>query len=304
MTAAEAGTPAPPGVVLSEFAPAKVNLFLHLRGRRADGYHLLESLAVFPRLGDRLWAEPAEGLSLAIDGPFGSSLAADADNLVLKAALRLSDARAPGRGAALRLEKTLPVASGIGGGSADAAAALRLLGRLWGVAPPAELALALGADVPVCLRASAQMMGGIGERLAPGPRMPSAAIVLVNPLVGVPTGAVFAGLTRRDCPPAPPPPAAGFAAFQPLVDWLAACRNDLTEAAIACCPPVSEVLEALAPAPLARMSGSGATCFGLFPNLAEAEALADRIRQARPGWWTQAALLPANAPRPLSSPDR
>ncbi len=278
--------------VAHELAPAKVNLFLHVRGRRADGYHLLESLAVFPTLGDRLWAEPARGLSLSMAGPFGDMLPADGDNLVLRAAAALG----PGRGAALRLEKTLPVASGIGGGSADAAAALRLLARLWGVAVPEGLALSLGADVPVCVVSRARMMGGVGEVLTPAPAMPAAGILLVNPMVSVSTLQVFGRLARREGPPATPPPVGGFAGLPDLVAWLGAQRNDLQEAAMGLCPPIGEVLEALSGAPLARMSGSGATCFALYPSAAEAEAAALPLRRARPGWWVAAAALPAHPP--------
>ncbi len=290
MTAADALGAREAGADLaSEFAPAKLNLFLHLRGRRPDGYHLLESLVVFPGLGDRLWAEPATGLSLSVTGPFGDGLPADGDNLVLRAAARLS----AGQGAALRLEKCLPVASGIGGGSADAAAALRLLARLWGVALPEGCALALGADVPVCVASRAQWMEGVGERLSPAPRMPACWVVLANPMVGVETRAVFAALERRDCPPAPPPPAGGFESVASLVGWLAETRNDMQAAAIRLCPPIAEVLEALAPAPLVRMSGSGATCFALHETEATALDAAQRLRSARPGWWVAAAPLPA-----------
>lgn len=276
--------------VASEFAPAKVNLWLHVRGRRADGYHLLDSLAVFPAVGDRLWAEPARGLSLAVEGPFGDSLPADGENLVLRAAGGL----AGGRGAALRLVKVLPVASGIGGGSADAAAALRLMSRLWNVRVPEDLALSLGADVPVCLAARPALMSGIGERLGPAPRMPGAGMVLVNPLVGLSTAAVFGALDRRDNPPGPAAPDAGFQSFGDLIDWLRTCRNDLEAPAVAHCPPIRGVLEALSAAPLARMSGSGATCFALTETEAEAMALADDVRRAEPGWWVAAASVPAS----------
>lgn len=274
----------------AEFAPAKVNLFLHVTGRRPDGYHLLESLAVFPAVGDRLEAEAGPGLSLALAGPFGDCLPADGDNLVLRAAAALARAHGLAGGAALRLEKRLPVASGIGGGSADAAAALRLLARLWRVAVPEGLGLALGADVPVCLVSEPRMMRGIGERLGPAPRLPGLWMVLANPGVAVPTAAVFARLARRDTAPAPAPPAE-FSGLAALADWLAACRNDLEEPATACCPAIAEVLAALRPAPLVRMSGSGATCFALHPGRACAEAAAARIARARPGWWVAAAPL-------------
>ena len=186
---------------LAEPAPAKVNLYLHLCGRRADGYHLLDSLAVFPAIGDRLSATPGQGLSLQIGGPFGGGLTADPDNLVLRAARALAEAHGLAPVAALRLEKHLPVASGIGGGSSDAAAALRLLSRLWGVAIPDGLAVRLGADVPVCLGApESRLMAGIGEQLSPAPPMPGFWMVLVNPDVAVATGAVFAAVEQGKNP--------------------------------------------------------------------------------------------------------
>jgi len=288
MTAAERRTER------EERAPAKVNLFLHLCGRRTDGYHLLDSLAVFPALGDRLLAEPASGLSLALAGPFGAALGSNADNLVLRAAAGL--ARGTGCGAALRLEKWLPVASGIGGGSADAAAALRLLSRLWGRAVPRGLALSLGADVPVCLAGRSARMQGIGEVLSPAPPLPDFWMVLANPMQAVATARVFAALTCREAPPGPPLPAAGFADFAALTGWLAATRNDLQTPAIACCPPIGRVLEAPSDAPLTRMSGSGATCFALWPDAAGAVAQAEALRRAEPGWWVAAAPVMSGAP--------
>jgi len=292
MTAAE---PAP-----TEAAPAKVNLYLHLRGRRADGYHLLDSLAVFPAIGDRLSVAPGPGLSLEIDGPFGAGLTAEPDNLVLRAARALAGAHGLAPDAALRLEKHLPLASGIGGGSSDAAAALRLLSRLWGVAIPDGLALSLGADVPVCLGApEPRCMAGIGEQLSPAPPMPEFWIVLVNPGAAVATGAVFAAVDGRDNLPGPPssswpPPLTDFAA---LTGWLARQRNDLQAAAVSICPAIAEVLAALGAAPLARMSGSGATCFALHGREADAEAQAERLRRSRPDWWVVAAPVAPAMPR-------
>jgi 4-diphosphocytidyl-2-C-methyl-D-erythritol kinase len=275
---------------LTELAPAKVNLYLHLRGRRADGYHLLDSLAVFPAIGDRLTAAAGQGLSLQIGGPYGANLAADPDNLVLRAARALAKAHGLEPNAALRLEKHLPVSSGIGGGSSDAAAALRLLSRYWGVTVPDGLALSLGADVPVCLAApQPRLMAGIGEHLRPAPPIPDFWIVLANPGVAVATGAVFAAVTQRDNPPAPPmPPLTDFAA---LTNWLARQRNDLQPAAISACPAIAKVLAALSDAPLARMSGSGATCFALHGREAGAAAQADRLRRAQPDWWVIAAAV-------------
>lgn len=270
-----------------EIAFAKVNLALHVTGRRADGYHLLDSLVVFPRIGDRLEAEPARGLSLSLAGPQASGLGAGADNLVLRAALLL---RPPGQGAALRLTKALPVAAGIGGGSADAAAALRLLGRLWGVGPPDRAAvLSLGADVPVCFASQPARMRGIGDDLAPV-ALPQFWVVLANPGVRVATSAVFEGLARRDNPPMSPPPR--FADAAGLFAWLGAQRNDLEPPARALVPAIGAALAVLAAQPgcgLARMSGSGATCFGLFASEAPAVEAAAAIRRAEPMWWVAAA---------------
>ena len=268
---------------IAAFAPAKVNLYLHVTGRRADGYHLLDSLAVFPHVGDHVEVEAADALSLQLGGPFGAALRSEADNLLLKAARAL----APGRGARLRLEKNLPVASGIGGGSADAAAALRALCELWEIkaADLPGLALQLGADVPVCLASRPARMQGIGEFLAPAPLLPTFGMVLVNPGVAVPTPAVFkartGGFTPAPALPAMWPDAAAMAADLRL------CGNDLQAAAISIQPVIAEALAALAALPgalLARMSGSGATCFALFNSPAGAEAAAATLAQ-RSGWW-------------------
>lgn len=273
--------------LLAEVARAKVNLALHVVGRRADGYHLLDSLVVFPEVGDRLVVAPADSLSLAVDGPFAAGLG-DA-NLVLDAARML----APGRGAALRLEKRLPVAAGIGGGSADAAAAVRLLVRHWDLpAPEPGALLALGADVPVCHAGRACRMQGIGEVVVPL-AVPGFWIVLANPGVPVETRAVFAALDRRDNPVMAALPDFGDAAT--LFGWLRAQRNDLEAPAMAAAPAVGAVLSALRAQPgcaLARMSGSGATCFGLFEAAPPAEAAARALgREA--GWWVAAAPVAA-----------
>jgi 4-diphosphocytidyl-2-C-methyl-D-erythritol kinase len=271
---------------VAELAPAKVNLALHVTGRRPDGLHRLDSLVVFPRLGDLVEAEPAATLSLAIAGPFARELSAGPDNLVLRAALLLD----PPGGAALRLTKSLPVASGIGGGSADAAATLRLLARLWGVPlPRPDAVLRLGADLPACLAGQACRMSGVGERLEPL-ALPAFWIVLANPGVPLATAAVFAGLASRANPPLPAPP--HFTAAGALFDWLAAQRNDLEPPAFAAAPVIAETLAALAAQPgcrVARMSGSGATCFGLFAAEASALAAADALRRGSPEWWVAAA---------------
>lgn len=276
---------------LVEAAPAKVNLFLHVIGRRADGYHLLDSLAVFAAAGDMLRAEPADRLSLEVEGPFAASLDGESDNLVLRAARALVPA---GAGARLVLTKNLPVASGIGGGSADAAATLRLLCRLWRLAPSAEelagVAVGLGADVPVCLARHASRMGGIGERLEPAPILPPCGIVLANPGISVPTADVFwAGRGEWSVPadlPAAWPDVAAMAAD------LRSLRNDLEHPALSLQPVIGDVLAAVAGLPgcrLARMSGSGATCFGLFDVPEAAESAADRLRM--PGWWCWGGAL-------------
>ena len=279
---------APGGAPSSEFAPAKVNLFLHVTGRRADGYHLLDSLVIFPAVGDRLEARPAAELSLALQGPFAAALAAEPDNLVLRAARGLAEAHGLAPEAALTLEKNLPPASGIGGGSSDAAAALRVLDRLWGVTVPDGLGIALGADVPVCLTApEPRRMSGVGEQLAPPPALPGFWMVLANPGATVSTAAAFAGRARGTSAPAPPlPPLRDFDA---LIAWLRPLANDLEAPARSLCPLIAEVLAALGDAPLARMSGSGATCFALHADEAGARAQAERLRNARPDWWIAAA---------------
>lgn len=275
----------------AELAPAKVNLALHVTGRRGDGYHLLDSLVAFAGIGDRVEAEPAAGLSLAIDGPFARELGAGPDNLVLRAALLLRDGG--GDGAALRLTKSLPVASGIGGGSADAAATLRLLARLWDrPLPPPPVLAGLGADVPACVRGRACRMRGIGEALEPV-ALPPFWLVLVNPGVPVATPTVFAALARRDNPPMQEPVA--FADADALAGWLACQRNDLEAAATAIAPEIGGVLAALAATPgcrLARMSGSGATCFGFFVDAGPALAAAQILRLGQPAWWVAAAPVP------------
>jgi 4-diphosphocytidyl-2-C-methyl-D-erythritol kinase len=269
-----------------EFARAKVNLHLHITGRRADGYHLLDSFAVFPDIGDRLEAASADQLSLVIAGPFGECLSAGPDNLVLRAA----EALGPGRGAALRLVKNLPVASGIGGGSADAAAALRALNQLWrcGLEERAleRIGADLGADVPVCVRSRPTLMRGVGDELDEGPEVGQLALVLVNPRVAASTPEVFRHRSGPFSEQAAPPPAERAS----LIEWLVRQRNDLELPAIALHPEIGDVLATLRPhVRLARMSGSGATCFGICATRAEADAVAEAIRAARPEWWVTAA---------------
>ncbi len=274
--------------MMAEPAPAKINLFLHVTGRRADGYHLLDSLAVFTALGDRVTAEPASDLSLHLEGPFGGALTAEPDNLVLRAARALAAEAGVPALARLTLHKNLPVASGIGGGSADAAAAFRALCRLWNISPDRSvlhrLALALGADVPVCLASVPARMGGIGGDLSPAPRLPDCGIVLVNPGVAVSTPDVFRARRGGFSPMADLPAAWGDAAT--MASDLRRLTNDLAEPAIGLQPVIADVLsalEGLSGCLLARMSGSGATCFGLFASAEAAERAATAITQA--AWW-------------------
>lgn len=273
--------------VPQEAAPAKVNLYLHVLGRRPDGYHVLDSLAVFAGAGDVLRAESADGLSLEVCGPFAAGLAAEADNLVLRAARALAGHVGTVPRARLVLDKRLPVASGIGGGSADAAAALRLLRRLWGVrvedAALRALAAGLGADVPVCVEARPARMGGVGDVLDPAPRLPPCGMVLVNPGVGVSTPAVFRARTGPFSAAAGLPE--GWESAGAMASDLARLSNDLEAPAMALCPAVADVLAWLRSRPgclLARMSGSGATCFGLFADRA---AAARGAQGTPPGWW-------------------
>ena len=288
-------------MAVTAFAPAKVNLYLHVTGRRDDGNHLLESLVAFVDIGDRLTAEPAASLSLTVDGPEAADLVAIGDdNLVLRAARLLAERAGITAGAALRLDKHLPVAAGIGGGSSDAAAVLLALKRLWRLSLADEalcaLGASLGADVPACLYGRAVWVGGIGERLEPAGPLPDAGVLLVNPRKALPTAAVFAarrgqfGDVGRFAPM--PGDASGLARA------LAPRRNDLTEAAIGLVPEIAAVLALLGRLPgslLARMSGSGATCFALFADRAAAEEARALVAAAEPRWWSAAGGLVSGA---------
>lgn len=274
--------------VLRETAYAKLNLALHVRERMADGYHRLETLFAFCIDGDVLEAEPADDLSLTIDGPFGEGLEIDG-NLVLRAADALRTHFGIERGARLRLTKNLPVASGIGGGSADAAAALRLLGRLWDVAiedvQASGIASELGADVPVCLISRTCAGSGRGDVLeeVSAPALSGKPVLLVNPRVAVSTPAIFGRWNGRDGGP--------LTLAEPVTPdprW----SNDLTAPATAMAPEIGEVLAWLGEqdgAEFVRMSGSGATCFALFANVAARDAAVAMLAQNQPGWW----LLPS-----------
>jgi 4-diphosphocytidyl-2-C-methyl-D-erythritol kinase len=282
---------------VDELAPAKVNLDLCVLTRRSDGYHDLDSVVVFVELADRLIFEPGDGLRLEIAGPFASALADEPRNLVLGAAALLAERAAREAGVLITLEKHIPVAAGLGGGSADAAATLRGLNRLWDLGLDGgelqPLALRLGADVPVCLESRPARIRGIGERLEPLSGVFALPLLLVNPGVPVPTAAVFAGLGGRFAAPPPGPPPV-FLDTGHLLGWLRARANHLEAPARGLAPAIGHALAALRAQPgcaLARMSGSGATCFGLFEEpfaLHRAEAA---IRAREPGWWLQATRI-------------
>lgn len=279
-------------------APAKVNLYLHVLGRRGDGRHAVDTLIAFADVADSVRVRPARGLSLEITGPFAPALRGPVHcNLVLRAARALADAADVSRGAAIVLDKRLPVAAGLGSGSADAAAALRALTRLWRIdrrtAALRPLAARLGTDVPACLVGGAMRASGAGERLHPLPPLPRPLpLVLANPGSALPTGEVFAGLRPPFSAPAPWPAGRGDAAA--LVRELARRRNDLEAPARRLAPAVGCVLEALAATPrclLARMSGSGATCFAIYPTAARARAAARLLRRRHVEWWVRTAVL-------------
>lgn len=279
--------------MVTEAAPAKLNLYLQLVGRRDDGYHLLDSLVAFTEYGDSVSVAAATGFTLTIDGPFAAALADTGDdNIVLRAARGLAQMAGVAGGAAIRLTKRLPVASGIGGGSTDAAATLRALTRLWGLTLSAgqlsALALSLGADVPVCLAARPALMGGIGETLAPVAPLPPVWVVLVNPGIALATPAVFKARHGAFTSAPAPWPSSALADADALATALAARHNDLTAPAVGLAPVIAEVLAELAAQPgclLARMSGSGATSFALFATGPEAEAAASHLGHHHPDWW-------------------
>jgi 4-diphosphocytidyl-2-C-methyl-D-erythritol kinase len=275
---------------VEELAAAKINLDLWVVGRRADGYHELDSLVMFAPPCDRLRFRAGGELTLEVTGPFAAALADEPDNLVLRAARRLAARVGRAPEARITLDKRIPVAAGLGGGSADAAATLRGLNRLWrlglSAADLAPLAAGLGADVPVCLASRPTRMRGVGDRLEPIDGLPELALLLVNPRQPVATAAVFAGLAGSFGPPpelGPPPGERGL-----LLEWLRARANHLEAPARRLLPAIGEVLEALASQPgcaLARMSGSGATCLGLFDEEGALAPAAAALAGAHPQWW-------------------
>ncbi len=262
-------------------ARAKVNLTLHVTGQREDGYHLLDSLVCFADVADTVRVTQSDRLSLMVDGPLAAGVPTDARNLVLKAA-HLFECE---KGAEINLSKHLPHAAGIGGGSADAAATLLALAELWDIALPDDV-LSLGADVPVCLSPMALRMQGVGEKLSIIPPLPELPAVLVNPRVAVETPPVFNALKYKKNPPMEAVPE--FSDVHSLATWCSNQRNDLQEPAIGIAPLIQEVLDALDPALFARMSGSGATCFGLCETKDQAQELARDIEAKHPDWWVVA----------------
>lgn len=284
-------------VLRKTIAPAKINLTLHVTGQRDDGYHLLDSLVVFTDAGDQISAKSGNDMALTVSGPFAEGVPTDDSNLILRAAHLLRRKRGVIQGAHITVEKHLPHAAGVGGGSADAAATLKLLAELWQVdplPPTAPEVLALGADVPVCIAGPGPTrMTGIGEGLTPIPQLPDCALVLVNPRVAVSTQAAFRGLaSKTNAGMDAVPDSLDFKAF---ATWLAAQRNDLQAPAMAIAAEVSTAIDRLRRIPAvahAGMSGSGATCYGLVRNMADARHVARVIQVAEMGWWvTPAAIL-------------
>jgi len=280
--------------LVEELAPAKINLFLHVLGRRADGYHDLETLFAFVDFGDRLTVETAAGWQLTLDGPFAAPLVAEDDNLVMRAGRAFMACIAKPFAAHVRLHKAIPVAAGLGGGSADAAAMLRALNRLAPEPLPltalTRIAADLGADVPACIECRPRIGHGTGTRLDTPLSLPPARVLLANPRVPLATAAVFRRLRAETLPPAPQPDGDGWT----LAALAARGRNDLEPEALALAPAIKSGYATLRNLPglqLARLSGSGPTLFALFPSDAPVEALAGEVRRSHPDWWLQPCSL-------------
>jgi len=272
-------------MTVEAFAPAKINLTLHVTGQRDDGYHLLDSLVVFAEIGDRIWLTPGDVLSLDISGEFAAGVPTDNRNLIWRAA------EGVGWSGQVALEKNLPHGAGIGGGSSDAATVLKSLAAQ-GFPAADGFSLSLGADVPVCMSALASRMRGIGEQVTPV-ALPKLPALLVNPGVQVPTGAVFSTMETRDNPPMPSI-IPDFSTPQDCAIWLSEQRNDLQVPAIGAAPQIKQVLSALDSTRdvlLTRMSGSGATCFALYPTLKAAHFAAYEIADGYADWWSYATEL-------------
>jgi 4-diphosphocytidyl-2-C-methyl-D-erythritol kinase len=281
-------------MMIEEFAPAKVNLTLHVTGQRQDGFHLLDSLVMFASVGDRLAFKPAGTLSITVDGPESSAVPIDGNS-----ALSVAHLLDPQRGAHISLTKNLPVTSGIGGGTADAAAAYRGLSKLWALPEPTPTAQTfahvakLGADVPICLFSRTVRMSGVGEKVEFLPELPKLDAVLINPRTEVFTPAVFEKIAPKDNSSMGNVPRR-FENQAAFISWLGPHRNDMQRTAISIAPVISEVLSEISMAAscqLARMSGSGATCFGLFPDAHAAQRAASKISMRHPDWWVQPCTL-------------
>jgi 4-diphosphocytidyl-2-C-methyl-D-erythritol kinase len=286
----------------STLAPAKINLTLRIFGRRADGFHELESLVAFAPFGDRLTLWPDGSFDLKVSGPMAAGAGPLADNLVLRAARALAERIEGLRLGRFALFKRLPSGAGLGGGSADAAAALRLIAKANGLGLDDrrihEAARATGADIPVCLDPRPRVMRGIGEILSAPLVLPKLGILIVHPGLALPTGPVFKALGLAPGEQYAKAPSSSPSSEAPnrdaLLTWLASERNDLERAAISIAPQIADVLGAiagLAGCRLARMSGSGSACFGLFDSARAATAAAKRLVAARPSWWVRAGLL-------------
>lgn len=279
-------------------APAKINLFLHVTGRRADGYHLLQSVVIFADAGDTLEFKRHDSLFIDVTGPFAGEVSDPRSNLVYKSALALAHEYKREPTGQILLEKNLPVASGMGGGSSDAATTLRGLARLWGLPDERDrlykLGATLGADVPACLVRRPVWMEGIGEKMMRMPDMPDMHLVLVTPPVPTPTPEVFKNFSARTGGRYSPP-IQFMGRKKTMLEWIADLklyRNDLTDAAIDVTPEIRTALGAIAATPnchIARLSGSGATCFGIYDSPAAAQAAVNKLRQEHPHWWVKAA---------------
>lgn len=288
-------------------APAKLNLYLHVTGRREDGYHLVDTLIAFCDFGDRLTVSPSDTISLTASGPFADDLPAPEENLIFRALQKMqAAARDSGRidGASISLEKSIPLASGVGGGSTDAAAAMLAVNKLWAARGGTlfsdqeldDIARELGSDMPVSLYRRPAFASGVGHELIAGPILPKAGVLLVNPGVKLSTPSVF-GAREGGFTPDTADPAVSIPSVSALAAYLADRENDLMEAALRLCPAIEDVLAAIAATPgclMSRMSGSGATCFGLFETRADAEEAARHIDS--PYWWVQPTELSIPAP--------
>jgi len=277
-------------------APAKINLFLHITGKREDGYHLLQSLMIFVDVGDELHFSPHDGMFIDVEGPFSTELQDPHKNLVYKAAQALAEEYKIKPAASIRLKKNLPVASGMGGGSTDAATALIGLVKLWALpeetARLQKIAQKLGADVPACLMRKPVWAEGIGEKMTRLPDMPGMHFVLLNPLTPTPTPDVFRQFRSKFSPPLQ------FTGRRKTMhEWIADLkmyRNDMTDAAMQVSPAIKPALQALADTPnchFARLSGSGATCFGVYDHREAATAAVNKLRMQFPNWWISQANL-------------